>query len=81
MFVTIFKDFLIFSESLGQQTTTAKPQGLQTVTGLQTATVIGILPGLGAYNNDTSDSESSSSDSEVDIRLAPAKIYVKVEQE
>lgn len=81
MFGTIFKDFLVFSKSLAQQTTTAKPQGLQTVTGLQTATVIGILPGLGAYNNDTSDSESSSSDSEVDIRLAPAKIYVKVEQE
>lgn len=81
MFVTIFKDFLIFSESSAQQTSTSKPQGLQTVTGLQTATVIGILPGLGAYNNDTSDSESSSSDSEEDIKIAPAKIYVKVEQE
>ncbi|KAK3085263.1 hypothetical protein FSP39_000827 [Pinctada imbricata] len=41
--------------------------------GNQTAKIIGVLPGLGAYDNDTSDSATSSSDSECDFRLAPPK--------
>jgi hypothetical protein len=31
--------------------------------------IIGVLPGLGAYDNDTSDSETSSSDSDCDFKL------------
>lgn len=49
--------------------------------GSQEAKIIGILPGLGAYDNDTSDSETSSSDSDVDFRVAPIRIHLKVEQE
>ncbi|XP_078339062.1 PSME3-interacting protein-like [Crassostrea virginica] len=50
--------------------------------GSQTATIIGILPGLGAYNNDTSDSETTSSESEEDTKIVlPARIHVRVEQE
>lgn len=41
--------------------------------------MIGILLGFGVYNNDISDSESFSSDLEVDIRFVLVKIYVKVE--
>ncbi|XP_061196393.1 PSME3-interacting protein-like [Saccostrea echinata] len=64
-------------ETSDQKTPSSNPQGLQT------AKIIGILPGLGAYDNDTSDSDTSSSDSDVeDIKVAPAKIHLKVvEQE
>ncbi|XP_033755273.1 PSME3-interacting protein-like [Pecten maximus] len=49
--------------------------------GCDTARIIGILPGLGAYNNDSSDSCSSSDDSEIDLRLTAQKKYVVVENE
>ena len=41
----------------------------------QTARIVGVLPGLGAYDNDTSDSETSSSDSEPEFRLVPPKKF------
>ncbi|XP_069113113.1 PSME3-interacting protein-like isoform X2 [Argopecten irradians] len=49
--------------------------------GCGTARIIGILPGVGAYNNDSSDSCSSSDDSEIDLRLTSQKKYVVVEND
>ncbi|XP_076112387.1 PSME3-interacting protein-like [Mytilus galloprovincialis] len=43
----------------------------------QRAKIIGVLPGLGAYDNDTSDSETSSSDSECDFSVQK-KIKIQV---
>ena len=64
-----------FLQILAQQTSS-------NAQGTQTATIIGILPGLGAYNNDTSDSETTSSESEEDTKIVlPARIHVRVEQE
>ncbi|XP_060066542.1 PSME3-interacting protein-like [Ylistrum balloti] len=49
--------------------------------GCDRARIIGILPGLGAYNNDSSDSYSSSDDSDIDLRLTAQKKYVVVDNE
>ncbi|XP_064599363.1 PSME3-interacting protein-like [Liolophura sinensis] len=38
------------------------------------AKIIGVLPGLGEYTNDTSDSETSSSDSEVEVKATDSVI-------
>ena len=43
--------------------------------------IIGVLPGLGAYDNDTSDSETSSSDSDCDFKLVHRKIKIHIEQQ
>ncbi|OWF49889.1 protein FAM192A-like [Mizuhopecten yessoensis] len=45
------------------------------------ARIIGILPGVGAYNNDSSDSCSSSDDSDIDLRLTTQKKFVVIENE
>lgn len=60
------------SSNTGAINTIAREQLLN-----QRAKIIGVLPGLGAYDNDTSDSETSSSDSECDFSVQK-KIKIQV---
>lgn len=53
-------------------------------TANQRLKVIGVLPGLGAYDNDTSDSETSSSDTDGDFKefkIVHRKFKVQIEQQ